>query len=63
MITILLMMATWYLTKLYYTRDISINMIKLNDPVLMTAKCSRCSQNLVISKEHMRNPFYCNVCK
>jgi len=63
MITIILVLLTWYGTKLYYTRDPLINMPELDDFGLMTAKCSRCSQYIVISQEHMRNPFYCNVCK
>ena len=63
MITILLIAITWYITKLYYTRDPLINLPELDDHGLMTAKCARCSQFIVINQDHMRNPFYCNVCK
>jgi exosome complex RNA-binding protein Csl4 len=63
MITIILMLLTWYLTKVYYTRDLFINLPELEDHGLMTARCARCSQFIVIDQEHMRNPFYCNVCK
>jgi hypothetical protein len=63
MITIILMLLTWYGTKLFYTREPFINFPELEDHGLMTAKCAQCSQHIVISQEHMRNPFYCNVCK
>jgi exosome complex RNA-binding protein Csl4 len=63
MITLILILFTWYITKLYYTKDLLINFPELEDHGLMTAQCSRCSQYLVISQENMRNPFYCNVCK
>jgi formamidopyrimidine-DNA glycosylase len=63
MITIILMLLTWYGTKLFYTKDPIIHMSELDDHGLMTAKCYKCSQHLVISQENMRNPFYCNVCQ
>lgn len=57
------MLLTWYGTKVFYTKDPLIHMPELDDHGLMTAQCARCSQYLVINQEHMRNPFYCNVCK
>jgi hypothetical protein len=63
MITLILIALSWYVTKLYYTRDPLIHMSELDDFGLMTAKCHGCSQYMVISQEHMRNPFYCNLCK
>jgi len=63
MITILAILIAWYTTKLFYTRDPFINMPELDDHGLMTAKCHRCSQFIVISQEDMRNPFYCMACK
>jgi hypothetical protein len=63
MITIILIILTWYATKLFYTRDPFINMPELEDHGLMTARCAKCSQFIVISQEHMRNPFYCLACK
>ena len=63
MITILAILITWYATKLYYTRDPYIHFQELEDNGLMTAKCSRCSQHIVIAQEQMRNPFYCIRCK
>jgi formamidopyrimidine-DNA glycosylase len=63
MITILAILITWYLTKVYYTKTPFIHMPELDQHGLMTAKCARCSQYLVISQEDMRNPYYCLNCK
>jgi len=63
MITIISIFLTWYATKLFYTHDPIVHINELDDHDLMTAKCVGCSQHIIISKEHMRNPFYCNVCK
>ena len=63
MITIILMLLTWYGTKLFYTKDILIRIPELENHGFTTAQCSRCSQFIVISQEEMRSPFYCNVCK
>lgn len=57
------MLFTWYLTKVYYARDLFINLPELEEHGLMTARCSRCSQFIVIDQEHMRNSFYCLACK
>jgi len=63
MITILLIAITWYATKLFYTRDPKINFPELADHGLITAKCVRCAQHMVIREEDMRTPFYCMICK
>jgi exosome complex RNA-binding protein Csl4 len=63
MISIIAIAITWYLTKIYYTKDFKINMPELGDHGLITAKCSRCSQHMIIREEDMRTPFYCMVCK
>jgi formamidopyrimidine-DNA glycosylase len=63
MIIIISIILTWYITKLYYTRDPLIHMSELDQYGLMTAKCAKCSQHIVISQEHMRSPFYCMACK
>jgi formylmethanofuran dehydrogenase subunit E len=62
MIELLLIAITWYITKLFYTRDIRIN-IPQRESDLMDAICSKCAQTIVIRKENMRTPFYCMVCK
>lgn len=61
MTTILLILITWYITKLYYTRDFTINMPKM-DYDLRSAQCSKCARMTLIHKDNMRSPFYCNVC-
>jgi len=63
MITLLLVLITCYITKVYYTRDLKIHISGLDEHDLMTAMCARCSQYIVISRENMRNPFYCELCK
>jgi len=62
MIELLLIAITWYITKLYYTRDLKVNMPK-RETDYIDALCSNCAQIIVINKENMRNPFYCMLCK
>jgi formamidopyrimidine-DNA glycosylase len=63
MIELLLIAATWYATKVYYTRDLKINIPGHEEHGLITPKCSKCSQHIVIREEDMRTPFYCMQCK
>ena len=53
---------TWYITKLFYTRDLKVNMPK-RETDYIDALCSNCAQIIVIHKENMRNLFYCMLCK
>jgi len=63
MITILAIAITWYLTKVYYTRSLTVSMYDLEQHNLMQATCSKCAQTVVINMDDMRNPFYCLGCK
>ena len=63
MITIILIALTWYLTKVYYTRSLTVSMYDLEAHDLMQAKCAKCAQNIVIHEDNMRTPFYCLACK
>lgn len=63
MITLILIITTWYLTKLYYTKSLTIQSPELNEHGMMSAQCSRCSQYIIISQDEMRTPYYCLVCK
>ena len=63
MIELLLITLTWYITKLYYTRDIKVNISNIEDPHLVRARCNKCSASIVTHRENMRNPFYCMPCK
>jgi hypothetical protein len=62
MLELSLIALTWYITKLYYTRDPKVNIPK-RETDLMDALCSKCAQTIVIHKDNMRNPFYCMLCK
>jgi hypothetical protein len=63
MITLLLIITTWYLTKLFYTKTLRIELPQSGDPDIIQAKCSKCAQIIVVHRDNMRTPFYCNVCK
>ena len=63
MITLLLIVTTWYLTKLFYTKTLRIDLPQLGDPNIIQAICSKCARGTVIHIDNMRSPFYCNSCK
>jgi hypothetical protein len=63
MIELLLIAITWYLTKVFYTRDIRINWTDLGDPDTVMATCSRCSREGYIAQHNIRAPHYCMSCK
>jgi hypothetical protein len=62
MISLILLGITWYITKLYYTRNIKVHIKENNTEGLIAAKCVQCSQYILISQEHIRSPFYCVRC-
>lgn len=62
MIELLAIALTWYITKIYYTRDIKVNRPNTEDPYLIRARCNKCSASIVTHRENMRNPFYCVSC-
>jgi hypothetical protein len=63
-ITILAILITWYLTKLYYTRSPRVKMAKFdNASDLLYEKCSMCSQIAITDEENLRVPFYCSSCR
>ena len=61
MTTLLAIAITWYLTKIYYTRSISIRSENIENG-LVIAKCVKCSRTSVVSEVNMRTPFYCTMC-
>ena len=63
MIELSLILITWYITKIYYTRDLKVNMPNTGNPNLIQARCNKCSQTIITYKDNMRNPFYCMPCK
>ena len=63
MIFLLGVLTTWYLTKVYYTRELSIHLYELSDHGLAQANCVRCSQHVIVAEDDLRNPFYCLACR
>lgn len=61
--TLTAILITWYATKIYYTRTLHVKIDGLEKHGLTQAKCSKCSQNIVLKGEHLRTPFYCVACK
>ena len=62
MIELLLIAITWYITKLFYTRDPEINIPKKETDIIR-ATCFRCSRSEYIAKQNLRVPSYCMSCK
>ena len=63
MITVLAVLLTWYLTKFYYTKSPILKTSKFDNKDLIHAKCSKCSALTRTSKDNLRIPFYCSLCK
>jgi hypothetical protein len=63
MITLLLMILTWYFTKLFYTRSALIKLSKLEDDGRVKANCAKCARTVVTVEANLRTPFYCVTCK
>jgi hypothetical protein len=63
MITIFLIILTWYFTKLFYTRSMFVKFPRLEDDGLLKAVCAKCAQTIVIAEKNLRTPFYCVACK
>ena len=63
MITILSILTTWYLTKVYYTKTLRLSIYDLEQHDLVQARCHKCSQTIVTHKDNLRAPFYCLACK
>lgn len=63
MTTLISILLTWYLTKIYYTRALGLKVDSLKERGLVEVRCSKCSQVIVTKEENLRTPFYCSVCK
>lgn len=63
MIELLLIAITWYITKLFYTRDIGINWTDMGDPDIAKYICYGCSKSGYTAQENLRAPHYCMSCK
>jgi len=62
MLTIILITLTWYATKIYYTKQFTIE-ISEKDPNMVLATCSKCSQRIQTHVDNIRTPYYCLTCK
>ena len=63
MITLLAILLTWYLTKVYYTRSLRLNVEGVDNDKLVRARCSKCTRDTFIVKDNLRTPFYCSMCR
>ena len=63
MITLAAIVLTWYLTKLYYTRSLRLNVEGVDNDKLVRARCFKCSRFDWTVNENLRTPFYCSMCK
>jgi hypothetical protein len=60
MITIISILITWYVTKIYYTRSFKL---EVEDSGLAEAICVRCGKKSFINPENLRVSYYCPTCK
>lgn len=63
MTTVLAILITWYFTKIFYTKKLSIDHNNLAKHGLYELKCYKCARTNVIKEENLRNPFYCTGCR
>ena len=62
MIELSLIAITWYITKVYYTRSLEIN-IPEDDSEIIRSICAKCAQSEYIHRDNLRVPYYCMSCK
>ena len=62
MITILAILITWYITKIYYTKSLEINRPEDNSEIIRST-CAGCARTEYIHRDNIRVPHYCMSCK
>jgi len=62
MLTLILILITWYVTKYYYTKTLKLSM-PTPDPDMVHAACAKCAQTIYLHADNLRTPFYCLACK
>ena len=62
MLTIIAILITWYATKVYYTKSLTIQTAD-NDPSMGHINCSKCAQTIYTHRDNFRAPYYCLICK
>jgi formylmethanofuran dehydrogenase subunit E len=62
MITIIAMLTTWYATKVYYTKTLTVQTPVKEEGPMVHARCAKCSQIIYTHRDNLRVPYYCLGC-
>lgn len=62
MITLTLILITWYATKVYYTKTLNLQTPVKEEGPMVHARCSKCSQTIYTHRDNLRAPYYCLAC-
>jgi hypothetical protein len=62
MLTLTLILITWYATKVYYTRTLTIETPVKEEGPMVHARCGKCSQTIYTHRDNLRAPYYCLAC-
>jgi len=62
MITIIAMLITWYATKVYYTKTLTVQTPVKEEGHMVHARCYKCSQTIYTHRDNLRAPYYCLAC-
>jgi formylmethanofuran dehydrogenase subunit E len=62
MITILYILITWYLAKVYYTKTFTVQMPTKEEGPMVHVRCAKCSQTIYTHRDNLRAPYYCLAC-
>jgi hypothetical protein len=57
---IVMMIITWYLTKIYYTHRFTV---EFNDKVESGQICFHCGKKEYPEEGNKRSPYYCGACR
>ena len=60
--TIIAIIVTWYLTKVYYSKKITFNLNEVERDHI-TQICFSCGKYDYIHKTNLRSPHYCMGCR
>jgi len=62
MLTLTLILITWYATKVYYTRTLTIETPVKEEGPMVHIRCVKCSQTIYTHRDNLRAPYYCLAC-
>jgi len=63
MLTLTLILLTWYATKVYYTKTLTVQAPAKEEGPMVHIKCHKCAQTIYTHRDNLRAPYYCMVCK